>query len=275
MNDRESASVASHALGEAILINHVSHGFGGGVRVLDDISLTIRPGEFVSLVGPSGCGKTTLLNMIAGLIEPDAGTLRIAGAPPKCGRADMAYMLARDALLPWRSVMDNAMLGTEVRGEPLADRERRARALLTEVGLGRYFNHYPKELSQGMRQRTALARTFALHAPVLLMDEPFAALDAHTKLQLEDTLLTLWQREQRTVVFVTHDLHEAVLISDRIIVMSARPGRLHADVHVDLPRPRTVASLQTSPEYHAIYSKVWKMLESGIEAGGTPQELEA
>ncbi|MGE0797829.1 MAG: ABC transporter ATP-binding protein [Lautropia sp.] len=254
---------------DAIVVRSLTHGFGpdGSTRVLDNVSLTVAPGEFVSLVGPSGCGKTTLLNMMEGLIAPAAGFIRVLGQPPRCGRPDLAYMLARDALLPWRTVLENAALGSEVRGIRADVRRARARALLAEVGLDRFLNHYPKALSQGMRQRTALARTFALDSKVLLMDEPFAALDAHTKLQLEDTLLALWQRERRTVVFVTHDLHEAVMVSDRVVVMCARPGRIHGEVKIDLPRPRAVGALQTSQAYHALYSRVWQMLEDGTRAG--------
>lgn len=252
-----------------ISIRDVSHWFDSDkrVEVMSRISLDIRRGQFVSLVGPSGCGKTTLLNMVEGLVEPSRGSILVHGERPRCGRPDMAYMLARDALLPWRTVIDNAVLGNELRGVPAQERRERARELLEHVGLGQYLHHFPKALSQGMRQRTALARTFALSASVLLMDEPFAALDAQTKLQLEDALLDLWQRERRTVIFVTHDLHEAVSISDRVIVMSSRPGKIHADVEINLPRPRIVRALQSSRDYHELYADVWRKLEEGIGNG--------
>ena len=252
----------------AIIIQGISHWFGEQrrVEVLSNVSLDIRKGEFVSLVGPSGCGKTTLLNMVEGLVEPRRGSILIHGEQPRSGRSDIAYMLARDALLPWRTVLDNAVLGNEIRGMRGEERRARARELLEHVGLGGFLDLYPKALSQGMRQRTALVRTFAISASVLLMDEPFAALDAQTKLQLEDALLDLWQRERRTVIFVTHDLHEAVTISDRVIVMSSRPGRIHADVEISLPRPRIVRALQASREYHELYSDVWRKLEEGISA---------
>jgi NitT/TauT family transport system ATP-binding protein len=173
-------------------------------------------------------------------------------------------MLARDALAPWRTALGNAELGTEVRGVPAAERRSRAMQLLEKVGLKGFEQAYPKALSQGMRQRVALARTFCMDAPILLMDEPFGALDAQTKLQLEDVLLSLWQRERRTVLFITHDLSEAVSMSDRVIVMSSRPGRIVADVPITLGRPRSVRALQKDPAYHELYSQVWTKLEEGL-----------
>ena len=188
----------------------------------------------------------------------------VGGKRPVMGNRDIAYMLARDALCPWRTTLENAELGCEIRG--LAHEVRRARAhdLIEKVGLKGFEVAYPKALSQGMRQRVALARTFSLDSPILLMDEPFGALDAQTKLQLEDVLLSLWQRERRTVVFVTHDLSEAVSMSDRVVVMSARPGRIIADVRIGLGRPRSVRALQKDPAYHELYSHVWTKLEEGL-----------
>jgi NitT/TauT family transport system ATP-binding protein len=233
---------------------------------VSEFSLNIAPGEFVSIVGPSGCGKTTLLNLAAGLLPSGAGRgkLLVNGKPPVTGTHDLAYMLARDALAPWRTALGNAELGTEVRGVPAEKRRARALDLLEKVGLKGFENAYPKALSQGMRQRVALARTFSLDAPILLMDEPFGALDAQTKLQLEDVLLSLWQRERRTVLFITHDLSEAVSMSDRVIVMSARPGRIVADVPITLGRPRSVRALQKDAHYHELYSQVWTKLEEGL-----------
>lgn len=250
----------------SIDIEHVNHLFPGGVRAVNDVTLLIGTGEFVSVVGPSGCGKTTLLNLIAGLIELQDGRISVAGAPPKAGRSEVAYMLARDCLLPWRTALDNVMLGSEFRTVPAAPRRQRARELLGHVGLGDFEHHYPKALSHGMRQRVALARTFSLDSPVLLMDEPFGALDAQTKLQLEDVLLDLWSDQERTVMFITHDLNEAVTLSDRVIVMSARPGRIVADIPISLARPRSVRALQKDPHYHEIYSDVWSRLEEGLNS---------
>jgi NitT/TauT family transport system ATP-binding protein len=235
-----------------------------GRPVLTEISLQIRAGEFLSLVGPSGCGKTTLLNLVAGLIpHVGAGELSVAGRPAQLGRSDIAYMLARDSLLPWCTALENVEFGMRVRGVGAAQRRERARTMLANVGLGSYEASYPKALSHGMRQRVALARTFALDASILLMDEPFGALDAQTKLQLEDLLLTLCQRFRHTVVFVTHDLAEAVALSDRVVVLSSRPGRTVADVPIDLERPRSIRALQKSPRFHALYSQLWTHLENG------------
>src|SRR5262249_15912906 len=219
---------------------------GAGVLAVDDVSLRVGVGEFVSVVGPSGCGKTTLLNFAAGLLPPAVtrGELLVGGKRPVMGNRDIAYMLARDALCPWRTTLENAELGCEIRGLPPEVRRARALDLIEKVGLKGFEVAYPKALSQGMRQRVALARTFALDSPILLLDEPLAPLDAQTKLQLEDVLLSLWQRERRTVLFITHDLSEAVLMSDRAIVMSARPGRIIADVPITLARPRSVRALQ-------------------------------
>jgi len=246
-------------------IDHVNHLFPGGVRAVDDANLKIRAGEFVSVVGPSGCGKSTLLNLIAGLIPLHDGRISVAGSVPQAGRHDVAYMLARDCLFPWRTALENVMLGGEFRGTPMAERRERALTLLERVGLRDFVNHYPKALSHGMRQRVALARTFSLKSPVLLMDEPFGALDAQTKLQLEDVLLDLYSAEKRTVMFITHDLSEAVTLSDRVIVMSPRPGRILADIPIPLPRPRSVKALQKDPEFHRLYAEVWGWLEQALE----------
>jgi NitT/TauT family transport system ATP-binding protein len=249
----------------AILIEAVSHTFPGGMLAVNDVSLRIPVGEFVSLVGPSGCGKTTLLNLIAGLVDLQRGTIEVAGAAPKAGRHEIAYMLARDCLFPWRSTLANVMLGSEFRGTDRNSRLKRARAFIEKVGLADFENSYPKALSHGMRQRVALARTFSVESDVLLMDEPFGALDAQTKLQLEDVLLDLWGNERRTVLFITHDLNEAVTLSDRVVVMSSRPGRILADILVPLPRPRSVRALQKDPNYHEIYAEVWSRLEEGLD----------
>lgn len=250
----------------SIVLDRVSVKFSPEVVAVADVSLSIRTGEFVSIVGPSGCGKTTLLNFAAGLLPRGVGSggFTVGGKPPSEGNRDIAYMLARDALAPWRTAVENAELGGEIRGVPAAERRARALDLFDKVGLKGFENAYPKQLSQGMRQRVALARTFALASPILLMDEPFGALDAQTKLQLEEVLLQLWQRDGRTVLFITHDLSEAVTMSDRVIVMSSRPGRIVADVPITLPRPRSVRALQKDPAFHELYAHVWTKLEEGL-----------
>jgi NitT/TauT family transport system ATP-binding protein len=252
----------------AIVLDRVSVKFSPEVVAVSEVSLQVRSGEFVSIVGPSGCGKTTLLNFAAGLLPPGVGSggFTIGGKPPVEGNRDIAYMLARDALAPWRTALENAELGAEIRGVAAAERRARALDLLDKVGLKGFEKAYPKQLSQGMRQRVALARTFALQTSILLMDEPFGALDAQTKLQLEDVLLSLWQRDGRTVLFITHDLSEAVTMSDRVIVMSARPGRIVADIEITLPRPRSVRALQKDPAFHQLYAYVWSKLEEGLSS---------
>ena len=248
----------------AIEIRDLVVRFGADVLAVDRVSLAIEAGEFVSIVGPSGCGKTTILNLLTGLLPLAQGEISILGKRPAAGNPDIAYMLARDSLLPWRSALGNACYGMELRGVPPAAREAKAMELLRRVGLQGFERSWPKALSHGMRQRAALARTFCLDSPVLLMDEPFGALDAQTKLQLEDLLLELWTAERRTVVFITHDLAEAVALSDRVVVMSARPGRIIADIRVPLARPRSVRGLQKSHEFHDLYSAVWEKLEEGL-----------
>jgi len=248
----------------AIAVDGLDLSFDGSTAVLSDVSLHIRQGEFVSLVGPSGCGKTTLLNLAAGLVPHSGkGSIHLAGAVPVQGHPQVGYMLARDSLMPWKTALGNAMFGMQVRGVPRAQAEERARAMLQEVGLAGFENTLPKALSHGMRQRVALARTFAMGSSLLLMDEPFGALDAQTKLQLEDLLLRLCQQHQQSVLFVTHDLSEAVAVSDRVVVMTSRPGRILADIAIDLPRPRSIRALQKDPHFHELYSQLWSHLESG------------
>lgn len=248
-----------------ITIEGVTHTFVAGDQpTISDISLTIPEGQFVSIIGPSGCGKTTLLNLIAGLAPLQRGAIKVAGQSPAAGRSDVAYMLARDCLLPWLDAQGNAEFGAMIRGMASDQRSVRARALLKRVGLEGAEARYPKQLSHGMRQRVALARTFCLQSSLLLMDEPFGALDAQTKLQLEDFLLSLWSEERRTVVFITHDLAEAVAISDRVLVMNRWPGRIQADIAIDLPRPRSVKTLQKEARYHELYSQLWSELEISL-----------
>lgn len=238
--------------------------FDGVSDVLSEIDFKLQAGEFVAVAGPSGCGKTTLLNLCAGLLDLPLGQhLKVAGAVPALGSHSVAYMLARDSLFPWQSALDNAAFGLKVRGMPIGQARERAGVMLKRVGLGGFEHSLPKALSHGMRQRVALARTFAMDSPLLLMDEPFGALDAQTKLQLQDLLLQLCQESERSVLFVTHDLSEAVALADRVIIMSSRPGRIIADVQVPLVRPRSIRELQTNDEFHRTYAQVWRHLEEG------------
>lgn len=239
--------------------------FSASITAIESLSLRVYDKEFVSIVGPSGCGKTTVLNVLAGLINGYEGQALVRGQSPRSGNPQVAYMLARDSLFPWRTAMENAAYGMEIRGVSAQARIERARELLLKVGLSDFEDAWPKALSQGMRQRVALARTFCLDSPILLMDEPFGALDAQTKIQLEDLLLELWSTESRTVLFVTHDLAEAVALSDRVIVMSPRPGKILADVRVELNRPRSVRELQSDPKFLSLYGEIWKIFEQGFD----------
>jgi ABC-type nitrate/sulfonate/bicarbonate transport system ATPase subunit len=221
-------------------LQRVSKTFNGErpVQALAEISFDIRQGEFVSLIGQSGSGKSTLCNLIAGLLTPDSGEIRLDGRLINGQTGHVGYMLQRDLLMPWRSVLQNVILGAEIARQPLEQARQRARALLPLFGLEGFADAYPRQLSGGMRQRAALLRTILMERPLLLLDEPFGALDALTRREMQNWLLTVWTQLQPTVLFVTHDVREATLLSDRILVLSARPGRLIADVPIALPRPR-------------------------------------
>ncbi len=224
-------------------LRHVSKSFhaeSGGLTVtaLEDVSLQVMPGEFVTLIGPSGSGKSTLFNLIVGLLEPDTGEVCLDGETCSERLGRVGYMPQRDLLLPWRTVIDNAIIPLEIRGTPREQAYERARELLPLFGLEGFDDSYPSALSGGMRQRTALLRTILAERDVLLLDEPFGALDALTRRELQDWLLDLWQRLGQTVLFITHDVEEALYLADRVFVLSARPGRLVKSLEVALPRPR-------------------------------------
>jgi NitT/TauT family transport system ATP-binding protein len=223
--------------------------------VLSDISLTIAKGEFVALVGRSGCGKTTMLNLVAGLVDPSAGSATVLGAQPRAARGHLGFMLARDALLPWRTARRNVEYGLELRGVPRAARREIAHHWLEAVQLLHAEHHWPWQMSQGMRQRVALARTWALDPAVLLMDEPFAALDVNTRRSAQQKFLELWQAEEhRTVLFVTHDLGEAIALADRVVLLGG--GRVLDDVAVDIDRPRDLAAIEGDPRYQQLYARL-------------------
>ena len=212
---------------------------GDQVPALADIGLTIAPGEFTCVVGPSGCGKSTLLRILAGLVQATAGTVAIAGAPVVSPRRDIGMVFQSPVLLPWRSVVQNVLVPAEVIGMPRRVARQRAEALLDLVGLAQFADKTPAELSGGMRQRVSIARALMHDPQTLLMDEPFGALDAMTREAMNLELLRIWQAQKKTVVLITHSIEEAVFLSDRVFVMSARPGRILSTIDVDLPRPRT------------------------------------
>ena len=216
---------------------------GQRVLVLAGVDLSVGAGEFVSVIGPSGCGKSTLLSIIAGLEEPDAGVVEVEGDPFNHRLGHIGYMHQKDLLLPWRTVLDNAALGLELRGMPRRQARKKAVALSYEFGLNGFENQYPFALSGGMRQRAAFLRTMLLDQGLVLLDEPFGALDALTRIQMQEWLLDLWNSLGRTIILITHDVDEAILLSDRIYVLTARPGRVKMAVDVELPRPRNYQSI--------------------------------
>ena len=228
---------------------------------LDGIALSVGEGEFVSLLGPSGCGKSTLLYMLGGFVEPSAGSILVDGEPIAGPGPDRGPVFQEFALFPWKTVLQNVMYGLRVQKVPVAQARERAGELLEMVGLTAYAHFYPRQLSGGMRQRVAIARTLAYRPRILLMDEPFGALDAHTRTTLQNELLTIWERDRKTVLFVTHGVDEAVFLSDRVVVMSGSPGRIAADITIDLPRPRVRGELLTDPRYQRYVLQLEGMLD--------------
>ncbi len=221
---------------------------GRRLPVLLPLDLRVPDGEFLTVVGPSGCGKSTLFNIIAGLLPPDpGGVLRIDGRPVAAPLGRVAYMPQRDLLLPWRSVTDNAILGLEVQGVPRAEARRRARETMPQFGLAGFEDFYPSALSGGMRQRVALLRTFLFQADIMLLDEPFGALDALTRSILQEWLAEVAVRYRRTILFITHDVEEAIFLGDRVLVLTARPARLKLELKVGLPRPRRPDVVTSEP----------------------------
>jgi NitT/TauT family transport system ATP-binding protein len=230
---------------------------GGAVLALADVSLDIAPGEFISLIGPSGCGKTTLLRLIGDLMQPTGGAIRVQGKPPGEARRNRDYGLVPQApvLYDWRTVVQNVELPLEIMKVPKGERRERAVALLNLVGLGDFHHHYPWQLSGGMQQRVSIARALAFRPAILLMDEPFGALDEMTRERLNGELLNIWHETNTTIVFVTHSIPEAVFLSTRVVVMSPRPGRIARVVPVDLPYPRDIDTREM-PRYFELISEI-------------------
>ena len=237
------------------------------VVALDAFSLTIETGEFVAFVGPSGCGKSTLLNMIAGVLPLNAGRIVHDGREVSGPNTEVGYMTQVDSLLPWRTAENNIALPLSLRGVPSQEVKRRCAELLQMTNLEAFGKHFPAELSGGMRKRVALAQVLAYNPSTLLMDEPFGALDAQLKLVMQDELLKIWDKSNRTVVFVTHDLAEAIALADRVIVFSGRPGRLKMEEKINLPRPRDVFKVRFTTEFQEIFERLWAGLESEIKKG--------
>ena len=236
-------------------IRKTFHANGRSVRALEDLNLHISGGEFLTLIGPSGCGKSTLFNLIVGLLEPDEGEIYLEGkiCPDRIGR--VSYMPQRDLLLPWRNILDNVIIPLELAGVPRREARRRAQSMLPLFGLEEFASSYPGALSGGMRQRAALQRTMLAEKNILLLDEPFGALDALTRRELQDWLLGVWRRFGQTVIFITHDVEEAIYLGDRVAVMSPRPGTIVKNVEVPLPRPRRQAMI-AEPDFSALLTEL-------------------
>ena len=233
-----------------------------------DVSLGVGEGEFVSIVGPTGCGKSTVLNMTAGLIEPSHGNVMIFGEPLRGLNRSAGYMFQADALMPWMNALDNVAVGLSYRGVPRAQARERAQEWLHRVGLPVHGDRYPHQMSGGMRKRTALAQTLILDPKILLMDEPFSALDIQTRHLMENELLNLWNADRKSVLFITHDLEEAISLSDRVVLLSAGPAaRPIGEFVIDLPRPRDVAEVRLTPRFVEFHREIWAALKDEVLKG--------
>jgi NitT/TauT family transport system ATP-binding protein len=235
------------------------------IKALADVSLSIRENEFLSIIGPSGCGKTTLLKMIDGLIPYDSGRILIDGRQVSAPGPDRAVVFQAFALLPWRTVLANVEFSLELRRLPKEERTKTARDYLSRVGLADFENHYPHELSGGMQQRAGLARALAVNPAILLMDEPFGAVDAQTRQLLQEELLELWQSQRKTVIFITHSMDEAVYLSDRVVVMTPRPGKVAEILDVPLPRPRISEEVRRDAKFVDLTNYIWESLKKAME----------
>jgi NitT/TauT family transport system ATP-binding protein len=234
---------------------------------ITDVSLAVTAGEFVSILGPSGCGKSTLLYIVGGFVTPSTGAVTVNGCPVTGPGPDRGPVFQEFALFPWKTVLGNVMYGLEQTGVARAEAKKCARELLALVHLSAYENFYPKELSGGMKQRVALARTLAYRPSILLMDEPFGSLDAHTRTRLQNDLLDIWERDRKTVLFVTHSVDEAVFLSDRVAVMTRSPGRIKEIIPVALPRPRDRATLLLDRRYQDLVVRIERLMEIPAEEG--------
>jgi NitT/TauT family transport system ATP-binding protein len=243
-----------------------------GYTAVAATTLRIGAGEFVSVVGPTGCGKSTLLNVGAGLLAPSSGTVRVFGEPLQGVNARAGYIFQADALMPWRSALRNVMVGLQYRGVGDADAEAQARAWLARVGLAGFEDRYPHQLSGGMRKRTALAQVLALDPDIILMDEPFSALDIQTRQLMENEVLALWSAKRKAVLFITHDLDEAIAMSDRVVVLSAGPATHPiGEFAIDLPRPRDVAEVRGDARFVELHSRIWAVLREEVLKGYAQQ----
>lgn len=246
-------------------LTYVNESTESSQTVLEGFNLSVREGEFLAVLGPSGCGKSTFLNLLAGLTPPTSGTLTVDGEPVSAARRKLGFVFQGYALFPWRTVRKNVETGLEIRGVKRAQRRSEAERFLRLVGLLDFADHYPHQLSGGMRQRVAIARVLAYGPEILLMDEPFGALDAQTRESLQQELLGIWEQSAKTVVFVTHSIDEAIFLADRVAVVGRRPGRVKEIIEVDLPRPRS-ASIRHDAAFVALRQRAWASLSSELGA---------
>jgi NitT/TauT family transport system ATP-binding protein len=247
-----------------LAIARLSKSFGD-LEALRGINLAVERGEFIAVVGPSGCGKTTFLRIVAGLEHASSGDVLLDGRAVREPGTDRGFVFQNDSLLPWRTVLANAIIGREVAGSIGPADRKRTMELLKLVGLEGFEHYHPRQLSGGMRQRVNLARALAIDPEILLMDEPFAALDAQTREIMQTELLRIWERGQKTVLFVTHQIDEAVFLSDRVLVFARRPGRVQAEIKISLPRPRHL-DIKRTPEFVALVDRIWRMIEDDVRA---------
>ena len=237
---------------------------GKSFTALRDLNIAVGSGEFCAVVGPTGCGKSTTLSLISGLEPPSAGEVTVFGEPVRGVGKQVGYMFQRDAVFPWKNVLDNVAIGPRFRGASTNDANAKAREWITRVGLSGFERYYPHQLSGGMRKRVSLAQTLITGPRILLMDEPFSALDVQTRVLMENELLQLWSTTGASVVFVTHDLEEAIALADRVVVITAGPGTVKSTYRVDLPRPRNVAEIRFQPRFVELYEEIWKDLRDEV-----------
>ncbi len=248
---------------------------GQRYTAIQDVTLTVGAGEFVSVVGPTGCGKSTLLNVAAGLLEPSTGSVHCFGTPLSGINTRAGYMFQAESLMPWRTARHNVMAGLEFRGMPPDEARSEGEAWLKRVGLGGFGDRYPHQLSGGMRKRTSLAQTLALDPDIILMDEPFSALDIQTRQLMENEVLDLWAAKKKAVLFITHDLDEAIAMSDRVVILSAGPAaRPIGEFSIDIQRPRDVAEVKTTPRFVELHAAIWAVLREEV-LKGYQQQLQA
>jgi sulfonate transport system ATP-binding protein len=239
---------------------------GGRYEAVAPVTLAVSEGELVSIVGPTGCGKSTLLNVAAGLVKPSSGRVEVFGRPLDGLNAEAGYLFQQDALMPWKTAIDNVAIGLEVAGTPRRQALETARGLLGRVGLRSFADRYPHQLSGGQKKRVGLAQILARGPKILLMDEPFGPLDAQTRIIMGGLLLGLWQQDRKALMFVTHDLEEAIALSDRVVVMSSGPSsRLIGDFTIDLPRPRNIADIRVEPRFHDLHREIWNTLKVEVQ----------